>query len=98
MIEKNKKVSEILNIFSLFPQLIESITYNKNEFQYIETDPFIENKIKYAENILGENSRIIIRASGTEHKLRVMGEASNKVLLSKTLKNLKLEIKNYIND
>ena len=98
MIEKNKKVSEILNIFSLFPQLIESITYNKNEFQYIETDPFIENKIKYAENILGENSRIIIRASGTEHKLRLMGEASNKVLLSKTLKNLKLEIKNYIND
>ena len=58
---------------------------------------FIINKIKHAETILGKNSRIIFRASGTEHKLRIMGEASNKNLLSKTLKKLRIEIQNYIN-
>ena len=77
--------------------MIESIDYNIAKFTYKETDPFIINKIKYAETILGKNSRIIFRASGTEHKLRIMGEASNKNLLSKTLKELKTEIQNYIN-
>jgi phosphoglucosamine mutase len=97
MIEKNKKASQILNIFSLFPQMIESIDYNIDKFTYKKTDSFIINKIKHAETILGKNSRIIFRASGTEHKLRIMGEASNKNLLSKTLKKLRIEIQNYIN-
>ncbi|MBT7543172.1 MAG: phosphoglucosamine mutase, partial [Gammaproteobacteria bacterium] len=98
MIEKNKKASEISNIFSLLPQSIESIDYNITKFKYRETDPFIIKKIKYAENLLGTNSRIILRASGTENKLRIMGEASNKNLLNKTLKMLKIEINNYVND
>ena len=97
MIEKNKKVSEILNIFSLFPQSIESIDYDITKFKYKEEDPFIINKIKHTESVLGKNSRIILRASGTEHKLRIMGEASNKSLLSKALKQLKIELKTYIN-
>ena len=98
MIEKNKKASEISNIFSLLPQSIESIDYNITKFKFRETDPFIIKKIKYAENLLGKNSRIILRASGTENKLRIMGEASNKNLLNKTLKSLKTEINNYVND
>jgi len=98
MIEKNKKASEISNIFSLLPQSIESIDYNITKFKYRETDPFIIKKIKYAENLLGINSRIILRASGTENKLRIMGEAPNKNLLNKTLKMLKIEINNYVND
>ncbi|MBT4109530.1 MAG: phosphoglucosamine mutase, partial [Pelagibacterales bacterium] len=98
MIEKDKKASEISNIFSLLPQSIESIDYNITKFKYRETDPFIIKKIKYAENLLGTNSRIILRASGTENKLRIMGEASNKNLLNKTLKMLKIEINNYVND
>ena len=56
MIEKNKKASQILNIFSLFPQMIESIDYNIDKFTYKETDPFIINKIKHARNYIRKNS------------------------------------------
>ena len=50
------------------------------------------------EKLLGKEGKIIIRASGTESKLRIMGECKNKILLNKTLKNLKTEITNYINE
>jgi phosphoglucosamine mutase len=97
MIEKNKKASELLNIFSLLPQSIESLDYNITKFKYKEKDQFIITKINSAKNLLGKNSRIILRASGTENKLRIMGECTNKTLLNKTLKQLKTEIKTYIN-
>ncbi len=97
MIEKNKKASELLNIFSLLPQTIESLDYNITKFKYKEKDQFIISKINSAKNLLGKNSRIILRASGTENKLRIMGECANKTLLNKTLKQLKTEIKKYVN-
>jgi phosphoglucosamine mutase len=97
MVEKNIKVSKLLNLFSLMPQSVESISYNHNYYKYKKNDQFITEKIKLAESQLGEESKIIIRASGTESKLRIMGESRNKTLLNKTLKNLKTEIKNYIN-
>ena len=98
MVEKNIKVSKLMNLFSLMPQSVESISYNYNYYRYKNNDPFISEKIKIAEDQLGQEGKIIIRASGTESKLRIMGECKNKTLLNKTLKNLKTEIKNHINE
>ena len=35
-----------------------------------------------------ENGRLLIRKSGTEPKIRIMGESKNKVLLNKCIKNI----------
>jgi phosphoglucosamine mutase len=98
MVEKNIKVSKLVNIFSLMPQTIESISYNNKDYKYKNSDHFIKEKIKKHEKKLGDEGRIIIRASGTENKLRIMGECKNKTLLNNTLKKLKTEIINYINE
>jgi phosphoglucosamine mutase len=98
MVEKNMKVSKLVDIFSLMPQAIESIAYDSKKYTYKNNDHFIKDKIKISENILGKEGRIIIRVSGTENKLRIMGECKNSSLLNKTLRNLKVEIINYINE
>ena len=66
--------------------------------KYKNGDHFIKEKIEKYEKKLGDEGRIIIRASGTENKLRIMGECRNKTLLNSTLKKLKTEILNYINE
>jgi len=96
MVKKDIKASALFNNFNLLPQLIESI--NCDTFKYKNSDKYIKEKISHAEDLLGKNSRIILRASGTENKLRIMGESNNKTLLNKTLQKLKKEISNYINE
>ena len=98
MVENNIKISRLMDIFSLMPQTVESISYDSSYFKYKNSDQFIKDTTKMHEKLLGKEGKIIIRASGTESKLRIMGECQNKILLNKTLKNLKTEITNYINE
>ena len=98
MVENNIKISRLMDIFSLMPQTVESISYDSSYFKYKNSDQFIKDTTKMHEKLLGKEGKIIIRASGTESKLRIMGECQNKILLNKTLKNLKTKITNYINE
>ena len=43
--------------------------------------------------MIKNNGRILVRKSGTESKIRVMGESNNKVLLSKCVNNILKKIK-----
>ena len=46
----------------------------------------IKNSIKLAEKLIKGQGRILVRSSGTESKIRVMGESDNSKLLQKCLK------------
>ena len=87
---KGKKASELLNIFKPMPQILENI---------IVRDKNIINKfkckkaIKKANKLMGKNGRLLIRKSGTEPKIRVMGESHNKNLIIKCIKIIKRSIK-----
>ena len=97
MVEQNIKASTYLKILNYYLRLIENISYENRDLINIKDD-FISDKIKIAENLLGKHGRILIRKSGTENKLRIMGECKKKNILSNVIKNLKTEISNYIND
>ena len=97
MVEQNIKASTLFKNFTLLPQLTENIKYNNKKSINIKDD-FITDKIKIAENLLGEHGRILIRKSGTENKLRIMGECKKRKVLLSVIKNLKTEITNYLND
>ena len=45
--------------------------------------PVIKRSIRLAEKLIKGKGRILVRKSGTESKIRVMGESNNKALLSK---------------
>ena len=46
------------------------------------------NTIKIANKLIKGHCRILVRKSGTEAKIRIMGESKNKVLLNKCIKNI----------
>mgnify|MGYP000326964589 CR=1 FL=1 len=51
------------------------------------------NAIKKANIIMGSQGRILVRKSGTESKIRVMGESNNKILLSRCVNMISKKIK-----
>ena len=53
----------------------------------------VKNAIKRAEKLMKGQGRILVRKSGTELKIRVMGESENKQLLQKCLSMISKKIK-----
>ena len=81
-LRKGKKASNFFNTFKKTPQILENIEVkDKNIINNID----IKNSIKTAEKLMKGKGRILVRASGTESKIRVMGESENSKLLQKCL-------------
>ena len=89
-LRKGEKASEFLNVFEEIPQiLINVIVKDKN----IITNPKVKKIIKYVKNLIKGQGRMLIRKSGTEPKIRIMGESTNKILLEKCINMIKKVIK-----
>ena len=89
-LRKGEKASEFLNVFEEIPQiLINVIVKDKN----IITNPKVKKIIKYVKNLIKGQGRMLIRKSGTEPKIRIMGESTNKILLKKCINMIKKVIK-----
>ena len=78
------------NTFKKTPQVLENVEV-KDKSIINKTD--IKNSIKIAEKLMKGQGRILVRASGTESKIRVMGESENISLLQKSLKIILKKIK-----
>ena len=89
-LRKGKKASKLLNVFVPMPQILENIiTKDKN----IINKPKCKNAIKKANKLMSNHGRLLVRKSGTEPKIRIMGESHNKKLISKCIKLIKRSIK-----
>ncbi|MDA7480181.1 phosphoglucosamine mutase [Candidatus Pelagibacter ubique] len=89
-LRKGKKASSFFNTFNKTPQILENIDVkDKNIIKNID----IKNSIKSAEKLIKGQGRILVRSSGTESKIRVMGESDNIKLLQKCLKIVLRKIK-----
>ncbi len=85
-----EKASKFLNVFEEIPQiLINVIVKDKN----IINNPKVKKIIKYVKNLIKGQGRMLIRKSGTEPKIRIMGESTNKILLEKCINMIKKVIK-----
>jgi phosphoglucosamine mutase len=81
-IRKNKKASEVFNLFEPVPQILENITVrDKNILNQIKT----KIAINTANKLIKNQGRLLVRKSGTEPKIRIMGESYNKHLLKKCI-------------
>ena len=89
-IRKGKKASTFFNKFKKTPQILKNIEVkNKDIINY----PDIKKSIKIAEKLIKGQGRILVRKSGTESKIRVMGESENKELLKKCVDLISRKIK-----
>ena len=87
---KGKKASELLNIFKPMPQILENIIVrDKNIINKLKC----KKAIRKANKLMGRNGRLLVRKSGTEPKIRIMGESHNKNLILKCIKIIKRSIK-----
>ena len=53
----------------------------------------VKKSIKLAEKLMKGHGRILVRESGTENKIRVMGESENEKLLTKCINIISKKIK-----
>jgi len=79
--DAKKPVSEVLNLFELFPQILKNTKFEvgkKNPLEENSVKKFIEEKSQE----LGNEGRVLVRKSGTENLIRVMveGKSRNQII------------------
>ena len=89
-IRKGKKASAFFNKFKKTPQILENISVRDKS---IIKKSEVKKSISKAEKLMKGNGRILVRKSGTESKIRVMGESENKKLLENCLNIILTKIK-----
>ena len=83
MARTGKKASTLASVMTSYPQVLVNVTVTNDKKELVKTDDDIKNAIKAAENQLGDNGRILVRASGTEPLIRIMIEGENIVEIDK---------------
>jgi phosphoglucosamine mutase len=89
-LREGKKASELLNVFLPVPQVLENVTVKDKN---IIDEPKCKNVIKKANKLMKNKGRLLIRKSGTEPKIRIMGESYDKNLILKCIKIIRRSIK-----
>jgi len=89
-LRKGKKASSFLNVFKKTPQILENITVKDKS---ILNNVKVKKSIKIASNLIKGQGRMLVRKSGTEPKIRIMGESKNKRLLKECIQIIKKTIK-----
>ena len=89
-IRKGKKASIYFDKFKKTPQILENIEVKNKD---IINHPDTKKSIKIVKKLIKGQGRILVRKSGTESKIRVMGESENKELLKKCVDLILKKIK-----
>ena len=88
-LRKGKKASKFLNVFDKIPQILENVVVkDKNIINSLSC----KKAINKAKNLIKGQGRMLVRKSGTEPKIRIMGESNNIKLLEKCIKIVKKSI------
>ena len=89
-LRKKMKASKLFNMFKSIPQILENVTVKDKK---IISSSKAKVAIKRAEKLIKNQGRLLVRKSGTEPKIRIMGESNNKQLLLKCIQIIKQSIK-----
>lgn len=88
--QKNVPISEICSRFEKVPQLLRSVKFKSGK-------PLEHKQVMQAiadgQAMLGNGGRLVVRASGTEPVIRVMGEADDAVLVETVVSQVEAAIK-----
>ena len=79
-----------------YPQELININVTPDAKVRFYTDPNVTKVIKEAELQLGDNGRIVVRASGTEPLIRVMVEGKNAEQIKRIADDSAKSIRKYL--
>ncbi|MBL4740766.1 MAG: phosphoglucosamine mutase [Sneathiella sp.] len=89
IVDQERPVSEVCRSFDPYPQVLKNVRYkNGNPLSATE----VQASIKEGEKKLGDHGRLLIRKSGTEPLIRVMGEGENIDLVNKVVDDIVGEV------
>ena len=87
---KGKKASELFDVFKPIPQILENIVVKDKS---IINSPNCKKAIRESNQLIKNKGRMLVRKSGTEPKIRIMGESENRILLQKCINIIRRTIK-----
>ena len=87
---RKTKASDFFNVFKKIPQILENIKMKDDKTL---KNYSVKRSTKIAKKLIKNQGRILVRKSGTEPKIRIMGESENKILLKKCIKMISKEFK-----
>ena len=82
-LSKNIKASKFFDVFEKKPQILENVRIRKSNPLKKQ---MVKNSIKTANRLIKGKGRILVRKSGTEQKIRIMGESNDTALLKRCIK------------
>ena len=88
-IRKGKIASEISQIYKPVPQKLLNLNVKDKK---ILNSPRCKKAIKFANNLIKNKGRLLVRPSGTEPKVRIMCESFNQSLMNKCINIVKKTI------
>jgi len=88
IVQSGKPASEVLNLFTPAPQVLENVRYQKGAKDPLEAAN-VKDAIKAAEASLAGKGRLLVRKSGTEPLVRIMAEGDDEALVKKAVAGVK---------
>ncbi|MEK6734815.1 MAG: phosphoglucosamine mutase, partial [Pseudomonadota bacterium] len=87
--EKNKPVSELTKIYTPLPQIIRNVKVDN--LSILDSDA-VQNLIEERNKTLKNIGRLLVRKSGTEKLIRVMGEGDNIDLIKEIIDEIEQKL------
>ena len=88
-LRKRKVASELFKVYQSVPQRLVNIKVKNKE---IINTPKCKKAIKFANHIIKDQGRLLVRPSGTEPKIRIMCESFNSNLLKRCIQIVRRSI------
>ncbi len=90
MVATGRRASELSRVFDTVPQLLRNVRYGAGADPL--GTPAVQSAIAAAEDRLNGHGRLLIRKSGTEPLIRVMGECEDEGLLEQVVEGIVSEV------
>jgi len=87
---ENKPVSEVCANFKKVPQILQNVKFSGGK--PLE-DKLVKQVIRESEERLGSEGRLVIRVSGTEPLIRIMGQADDEALVATVVRQISAAIR-----
>lgn len=81
MTRSKEKLSDLAEICEIYPQTLLNVEVTKEGKAHWQEDEILQKRMQQTEELLGENGRLLVRASGTEPLLRIMIEGKDAGLI-----------------